>query len=442
MSYFGRLSYNYANRYFLQASLRADAADLSMLPATNRWGYFPAVSAGWDITGEEFMKPALDYMSYLKLRGSWGQNGSLAALGSYLYSTDMTSAGNYSFVPGNIYVLGSRPTTMGNDKLKWETSEQFDIGFDSRFLNHRLSFSMDYYKKSTIDLLVNGATPSLAIGGTAPVMNAGSVENKGWEFELGWQEQRGDFRYSLRANLATLNNEVTYLDKSLTRLTGTTFHTYGAVSAFEQGYPVYYFYGYKFDKIDPATGNPTFKDLDGVEGITDADKTEIGDAIPDMTYGVTLTAAWKGLDLVVFGTGSQGNQIFNLLTRPDYITGNRLKEVWYDDRWTADNTAGTKPRAGFSDPDKYITSDAMVFDGSFFKIKQIQLGYSLPKQWLSKVKINNLRLYVSFDDYFIFTKYPGFDPEASAGAQISAMGIDKGAYPSSRKTVFGLNVTF
>jgi hypothetical protein len=400
------------------------------------------VSAGWDISREKFMENTRDWLSQLKLRGSWGQNGSLAALGGYAYSTDMASAGTYPFVNENVYVLGARPSTMGNDQLKWETSEQFDFGFDSRFLNSRLSFSADYYQKHTKDLLVAGTTPSLSIGGTAPVVNAGDVENTGFEFELAWQDKRGDFRYGINANLATVNNKVTFLDKSLTRIAGTSFHSYGAISYFEMGYPVYYFRGYKVEGIDAATGDPIFADItpDGI--INEDDKTDIGNAIPKMTYGITLTAAYKGFDLVVFGTGSQGNSIFNCINRADYPKSNKMKEIWYNDRWTAENTNGTKPRAGANDLDKYMTSDAMVFDGSFFKIKQIQVGYSLPQSVLKKILVSNVRIYCSLDDFFVFTKYPGFDPEASAGANISAMGIDKGAYPSSRKIVFGLNISF
>jgi TonB-linked SusC/RagA family outer membrane protein len=452
LSYFGRVGYNYANKYFVQASLRADAADLAYLPKPNRWGYFPAVSAGWDISRESFMASAAAWLSQLKLRGSWGQNGSLAALGGYVYNTDMASSGTYPFVVGNIYTPGARPQTMGNPELKWETSEQFDVGVDARFLNNRLSLSVDYYQKRTRDLLVNGATPSLSVGGTASAINAGDVENKGFEFELGWRDHIGDFKYGINANLATLSNKVTYLHESLTRLAGARFHQ-SDITYFEQGYPVYYFRGYKFKGIDPASGNPLFENVytgddteDPVTGkktevINDEDKVDIGNAIPKVTYGITLTAAWKGVDLVLFGTGAQGNSIFNCITRADYATGNKLKEVFYDDRWTPDNTTGTKPRAG-AGMDNYLVSDAVVFSGSFFKIKQIQLGYTLPKAWLQKVFVSNLRAYVSLDDFFTFTSYPGFDPEASAGSAISAMGVDKGSYPTSRKVVFGVNIEF
>ena len=439
-SYFGRLSYDYKNRYYLQASLRADAADLSKLPATNRWGYFPAVSGGWTISEEKFFEPLRDVVTSLKLRASWGQNGSLAALSGYAYSTDMAQGSIYPLVPGNNYTTSVSPSSMGNDKLKWETSEQTDLGIDALLFAGRMNFSMDYFVKKTKDLLVSGTTPSLVIGGTTSPINAGNVSNKGFEFELGWRDNIGDFSYSVRGNLATLKNEVTYLDPSLTRLPGSTFHTY-TITYFEQGYPVYYFRGYKFTGVDPETGNPQFADLDNSGDISDGDLTDIGNAIPNFTYGITLTAAYKGFDFTLFGSGASGNKIFNCINRPDYQMVNKLKEVFYDNRWTPENPNGTKPRAGADNMDKYACSSAMVYDGSYFKIKQIQLGYNLPKNLLKKVAINSLRLYVSLDDFFTITKYPGFDPEASANAT-SGMGIDKGAYPMAKKVVMGFNLEF
>ena len=175
--------------------------------------------------------------------------------------------------------------------------------------------------------------------------------------------------------------------------------------------------------------------------INEDDKTYIGDAIPDFTYGLTLTAAWKGLDLTIFGSGSYGNDVFSCINRPNHASANKLSEVFYKDRWTPEHTNATAPRANALSLDKYTVSDAMVFDGSYFKIKQIQLGYSLPKQWINKVFINNLRLYVSLEDFFTFTSYPGFDPEASANAT-SGMGIDMGTYPSAKKVMLGFNVEF
>ena len=439
-SYFGRLSYDFMGRYLLQASLRADAADLSKLSKKTRWGYFPAVSVGWTISEEKFFAPLKKAFDSLKFRASWGQNGSLSALGGYSYSTDMALGGLYPFSSGINYTQAAAPSTMGNDDLKWETSEQLNFGFDGILMGGRMTFGIDYFIKKTKDLLVWGTTPSLIIGGSTSPMNAGNVENKGFEFELGWRDHIGDFNYSIRANLSTLSNKVTYIDPSITRLSGSNFHTY-TITYFEKGYPVYYFRGYKFAGIDKVTGNPLFEDLDGDGKVSDGDLTYIGDAIPDFTYGLTLTAAYKGIDLTVFGTGSHGNKIFNCINRPDYAASNRLKEVFYDNRWTVDNPNGTVPRAGANDMDKYATSSALVYDGSFFKIKQIQLGYALPKNLINKVALSHARIYASLDDFFTFSKYPGFDPEAATNST-SGMGIDKGGYPTSKKVVLGLNIEF
>ena len=439
-SYFGRLSYDYLGRYLLQASLRADAADLSKLSKKSRWGYFPAVSVGWTLSEEKFFAPLKSWFDSFKFRASWGQNGSLSALSGYSYSTDMALGGLYPFSSGINYTQAAAPSTMGNEDLKWETSEQLNFGFDGILLGGRMTFGIDYFIKKTKDLLVWNTTPSLVIGGSTSPINAGNVENKGFELELGWRDHIGDFNYGIRGNLSTLTNKVTYIDPSITRLSGSTFHTY-TVTYFEQGYPVYYFRGYKFAGVDPQTGNPTFEDLDGDGKVSDGDLTYIGDAIPDFTYGITLTAAYKGLDLTVFGTGSVGNKIYNCINRPDYAASNRLKEVFYDNRWTPTNTTGTVPKAGATDMDKYATSSAMVYDGSYFKIKQIQLGYTLPKKLINKVALSHARVYASLDDFFTFSKYPGFDPEASANAT-SGMGIDKGSYPTSKKVVLGLNIEF
>ena len=439
-SYFGRLGYDFLGRYMLQASLRADAADLSKLSPKKRWGYFPAVSVGWTISEEPILQPLKKVFDSLKFRASWGQNGSLSALSGYSYSTDIALGGLYAFTPGIQYTQAAAPSTLGNDDLKWETSEQLNFGLDGILLGGRMTFGIDYFIKKTKDLLVWNTTPSLIIGGSTSPINAGNVENRGFEFELGWRDHIGDFNYGIRGNLSTLKNEVTYIDPSITRLAGSTFHTY-TITYFEQGFPVYYFRGFEFDKINPETGDPMFKDVNGDKLVTNDDLTDIGNAIPDFTYGLTLTAAYKGFDLTVFGTGSYGNKIFNCINRPDYATSNKMKEVMFDNRWTPTNPNGTVPRAGANDIEKYVDSSAMIYDGSYFKIKQIQLGYTLPKNLLSKVGISHTRVYASLDDFFTFSSYPGFDPEAAANAT-TGMGVDKGAYPTSKKVVLGFNIEF
>ena len=269
-------------------------------------------------------------------------------------------------------------------------------------------------------------------------MNAGNIKNTGIELELGWRDQIGDFGYEVRGNFSTLKNEVTYIHPTLSAIDGTGFHTYGAITRFEVGKPAWYFYGYEFDGIDPATGNPTFKDLNEDGSITDSDKTMIGKGMADANYGITLSASWKGFDVILFGTGSIGNDIYCCLNRSDY-TLNKLS-YFTDDRWKVGHENGTMPKAGANDMEKFYISSASVLDGSYFKIKQIQLGYTLPKKLLKSIKVENLRIYTSLDDFFVFTSYPGLDPEVTGVG--SALGVDKGSYPTSRKVVAGISLTF
>jgi TonB-linked SusC/RagA family outer membrane protein len=437
-SYFGRFSYDYAGKYLLQASVRRDAGDASILPITNRWGTFPAFSAGYIISNERFYPKNLG-IDYMKIRSSWGQNGSTGPLGGYAYQASITSSGTYPFYNQIAYQTASSPNRLNNTELKWETSEQLDFGFDIRALRDRLTFTFDYFDKKTKDLLV-AVAPPYETGVSSVTVNAGDVSNKGFEFELGWTDRINDFSYSIRSNLATLKNNVTYLDPSISRIDGASYHTTTGITSFQVGEPVWYMRGYQLLSIDKATGDPVFKDQNADGVINDADKVKIGSAIPDYTYGITLTAAYKGFDITGFGTGSQGNNIFNALTRVDRPRGNKLK-VFYDDRWTANHTDASRPRPNANGEDKYWDSNGVIFDGSYFKIKQIQIGYTLPQQLVRKAFISSMRMYVSFDDWFVFTKYPGMDPESSAGST-SAMGVDKGSYPTSKKAVFGINVTF
>ena len=439
LAYFGRLNYDYAGKYMAQVSLRADAADSSVLPIAKRWGYFPAVSLGWTASQEDFMEGTKGWLSHLKFRGSWGQNGTTSSLGSYSYLSSISSNVSYPYTNELSYSTGSMPSSTGNNELKWETSEQIDLGVDARFLNDRLSLTADWFSKKTKDLIVTGITPSTIVGNTASPVNAGNIENKGIELELGWKDNIGDFHYGIRGNLATLKNKVTHVHESIDRINGASFHTTYGITVFEKGYPAWYFRGYKVDHINPETGDPVFVDVDNNGTINDSDKMMIGSGIPDLTYGITLNASYKNFDLTVFGTGVHGNDIFSCSNRGDRLQANKMKFL-YADRWTPENKNASRPRAGATDIDKYWLSSGMVFDGSYFKIKQIQLGYSLPNSILKKAGINALRLYCSFDDFFTFTSYPGFDPEVTGVG--SSTGIDKGYYPSSRKIVFGLNLTF
>lgn len=456
LSYYGRVGYSYKDRYYIQAVFRADAADTAMLPAENRWGYFPGVSAGWTFTNEDFF-PKTDWFNYGKFRFSWGQNGSTSNLGGYKYSNSIVQNAKgypYSSTSGS-FVISGAPSQVSNPNLKWETSEQLDLGLDLRMFNSRMSLTADWYKKKTKDLIVTGSQLPLSIGNGAPPINAGNVENTGVELEISWRDNIGDFSYGVSGNIATLKNKVTYLDPTISdnrMYGGMGIGTLGKLTAFEVGHPIWYFYGYKVDHLlseseipdgnpdNLIAGSPVFKDIDGDGEITENDRTDIGKSIPDFTYGITLTAAWKGLDLLVFGSGASGNKVFSAIDYNSFTYN--YKEI-YDNRWTTENTGGkyANPLTGSDTMNKYLTSDASVFNASYFKIKQIQLGYTLPAKLTRKFFVENLRLYVSLDDWFCFTKYHGLDPEVSATAT-SGMGIDYGNYPNTRKTLFGVNITF
>lgn len=449
LSYFGRLNWSYAGRYNLQASLRADAADSSILPIPRRWGYFPAVSGSWTLSQEDFFSGLRSVVSFLKLRASWGQNGSLAGLGGYAYANVIASTGNYPVsTTSTTYITGYAPSSSGNDELKWETSEQLNLGVDARFLRDRLSLSFDWYNKTTKDLIVSGITPSTVVGVSASPVNAGNVRNTGVEFELRWRDQIGkDFNYGISANVSTLKNEVTYIHETLSDgIDGVGIRNYGTVTRFEKGHEAWYMYGYKYAGVDSATGDALFYVLDengDPTGTTTAnpsgtDKTDLGSGISKLNYGLTLTAGWKGFDAVVFLTGAAGAKIMNALTVVDYKY-NRLSWM-YDDRWTPTNTSGSTPAASASNWTQYLTSDGVIFSGDYLKVKQIQLGYTLPQNFTRRFKVDNLRIYGSLDDYFTFTKYPGFDPEVTGVG--SSLGVDKGNYPTSKKVVFGINITF
>ena len=437
-AYFSRLSYDYSDKYLAEFVLRADAFDSAFLPKKNRWGYFPGGSLGWVISKESFMENNSISLDFLKLRMNWGQNGSLAGLGGYTYLTSVKSTGSYPFTSEAVYEIGYKPATTGNSELKWETNEQTDIGIDARFLKNRLSLTFDYFNKKTKDLIVTGITPSTIVGNTASPINAGNIKNTGVELELAWQDSKGDFHYGVHGNVSSIKNEVTNIHESLDFIAGAKFHTTEGITRFEVGKPAWYFYGYEFQGVDAATGDPVFVDQNDDDVINDDDKVMIGKGIPDITYGITLNAAYKGFDIILFGQGSYGNDIYSCLNRTDYAV-NKLT-YFTEDRWKTDNPTGIKPRAGANDLDKYYTSSAVIFDGSYFKIKQIQLGYTLPKSILNLIKVEKFRIYASLEDFFTFTQYIGFDPEVTGIG--NALGVDKGSYPTSKKVIFGVNVSF
>ena len=445
LSYYGRVNWNYDDRYIVQASLRADAADSSVLPIENRWGYFPAASVGWTLSNEGFWSGIKSAIPYFKIRASWGANGSTASLGNYSWASSMISPGFYPSRTGQEntdyeYIATYIPAYTGNNQLKWETSYQTDLGIDLRFLDNRLTFSADWYKKDTKDLIISGARPSMAVGNLFSPINAGNITNSGFEFDLGWSDDAGDFSYSIRANAATLKNMVEYVDPSVNTIDGVSVHPYGAITRFQAGHPAWYFYGLKSTGIDPETGHATFEDLDGDGNIGDADLTDIGSGLPKVTAGLTINLAWKGIDFLLFASGAFGQKTYMFYDHSDY-TYNKLT-MFSENRWTPSNKnatvpAATAPTQNYRD---WLRSDANVVKSDYFKIKQMQLGYSLPSSWVKKIKFQNIRAYVSLDDFFTFTSYKGYDPEVVGSG--SGQGVDQGTYPMMKKVVFGLNVTF
>ena len=451
LSYFGRLSYNYDSRYFLQFNFRRDAYDTSKLSKDARWGNFPSVSAGWALSNEKFFKDHVssDVVSFLKLRGSWGKNGNVDVLHDYKYSAPIALKQSFyqynpSFGDGKLS-YGSKPTGLANPNLTWETSEQFDLGLDARFLRDRLTFSLDWYRKNTKDLLVE-INPLPETGISKYIINSGKVLNTGVDFELGWKDHVGDFKYSVSFNGSTLKNEVKGLSSYISRIEGVGIDGFNSrlKPTFEKGHSIWYFRGYKYAGVNKEDGTALYYNKNGeiTNAPNDDDKQDLGVGIPKFTYGITINAEYKGFDLTIFGTGAAGNKIYNLMVSADRPLLNGIDEYWKNS-WTESNTNAKYPDMKKVATDwTFFSSSAAVFSGSYFKIKQIQLGYTLPRLITSKIGLNGVRVYCSLDDFFTITKYPGADPETASMNSAQSRGFDNGTYPTSKKMVFGINVTF
>lgn len=453
ISYFGRASYNYADRYLVSLIFRRDGT--SLLGTDKRWGNFPSVSAGWIISNESFWN--VDFINFLKVRASWGQNGMLSSLGPDQFRALITTAGIQYPKPGGGFYTGAEPELLANPELTWATSEQIDIGLDVYMLANRLTFGFDYYQKKTKDLLTPG-TPPPSVGNYAPFVNAGDVTNKGLEFEVGYRKYEGKFNYEMNFNATVMNNEVTYLNPLIDRVGGASVGTGWTATWFELNQPIWYFRGYKTDGIfqnqdqidaykaangglsgyNPVPGDPVVVNVNGDNLINDEDQTFIGNPHPNFMWGAMFNFAYSGFDLRLFFQGVHGQDVLLGWNRYDRSTSNR-PQFFFDDRWTGEGSTNDFPRADQSSPYIY-NSDLMVHKGSFVRIRQIQLGYTVPNK-VMKDMIKNLRVYVSLDDYFTFTNYPGMDPEAGSGRE-NSIGIDRGLYPMPRKILFGLSLSF
>ena len=428
ISYFGRIGYTFDDRYNIMVNFRADAFDRSKLDKKARWGYFPSVSAGWTISNEPFMRD-IDpkSLSFLKLRASYGINGNIRTLSGFPYLSSM-NVGEYYPMNGQLITTIYPSDVLANKDLKWETARQVDVGVDARFLNNRLTFGMDFYNKNTVDQLVI-LTPPLSTGTTSMAKNVGKVNNHGFEFELGWQDQAGEFSYGVNANLATINSEVKKLEGP---------RILDGIVAFDKGQPMWSYYGWKYLGVDKEDGSAIYYDKDENGTIDDKDKVYLGSAIPDFTYGITLNAAYKGFDLTVFGSGSYGGEL--MLSAARNTPAATKPSVLWTESW---DVMGAKAKYPHPDPigDKYAGDSSMwLKSGSYFKIKQIQLGYTLPSSITKKIAISRLRVYVSLDNFFCISSYWGMDPEAVSAT--SAIGMDYGDYPTPKTLTFGANLSF
>jgi len=469
ISYLGRLNYNYDGKYLFSASLRTDAS--SRFGANNRWGTFPSVSVGWNIAKEAFLSD-VPYISNLKLRGSWGKAGN-DKISDYAYSSSLTS--NMYYVINNAAVVGTTPGGASNADLKWEETTMTNIGLDLGLFKDQFTLSAEYYMNSSSDLLMQVPLP-LSTGDFRGTIskNAGSMDIKGFELQLGYNDFEGNFQWSANLNLGTFKNEVKSLGGA-TYISGYAFEG-DDLNRCQVGQPAFFFYGWQFDgifqteseaktymdstefKLNSCTaGDFRIVDTNG-DGIIDAtDRTNIGNPFPKMTLGLDLNASYKGFDLNLFISGVYGNKIYNT-NLYDLVSMDRLfnADVKVLDRWSPTNPSNTMPRAGIVASNTQASS-RFIEDGAYTKLKNITLGYTLPAN-LWKNTFSKLRIYVSAQNMICLTKYSGLDPEVgtyiatgTALGQIGspqtttqnyANGIDRGNYPIPKSVIAGIQVTF
>lgn len=452
-SVFGRLTYDYDQKYLFNGIIRRDGS--SRFGSNNKFGYFPSASVGWVASREGFF-PQNDVVNLLKFRASYGVTGN-DNIGDFRYLSTVSGGRNYTLGNSAGLTNGVSPDALSNPDLKWEETSSTDIGIDATLFN-KLSITADWYTKKTTGMLLDVAVP-LYVGNNGPVGNIADLTNQGIELELGYSDNIGEFSYKISANGALLKNRIGYLGDDKEYLGGQTITPAGLeVTRTGVGHAIGSFYGFRSDGLfqtqqqindyKNADGNPIqpearpgdikFRDLNGDGLINDSDREFIGDPTPKFTYGMTFSAAYKGFDILVFGQGSAGNQIFNGLRRFDLPSSNYTTDIL--NRWTGEGTSNTTPRLAMEDNNKNYSRVSSLFleSGSYFRIKTVQLGYSLPNNVVKKAGLSKLRLYVMANNLFTFTEYGGYDPEIGGGSY----GIDRGFYPQARTLFLGLNVGF
>ncbi|MFY0690016.1 MAG: TonB-dependent receptor [Cyclobacteriaceae bacterium] len=456
-SFIGRLDYNYKGKYIVTASIRRDGSSRFGPSVENKWGTFPSISGGWMLSDETFFN--VNAISQLKLRASWGSLGN-QEIPAFGYLPILENNAQYTF--GGSLVPGLYNAQPPNEQIRWESSTQFDIGFDLYMFEDRVTFSFDYYDKETSDILLESTLP-LSYGflndrsSQFPIINAGVVSNKGLEFDLGFRGGTGDFNWYAAANLSTLNNEVISLGDGGPMVRQTE----GYSTRTDVGMAIGSFYGYRMEGIfqnqadidghaeQPGArpGDIKFRDLDGNGIIDNADQEVIGSAIPDLTYGISLGGNYQKLDFSIMLQGVSGNEIYSSVmqqagdfTKPD----NKFARL-YEERWTGEGTSNTVPAMSISNPNNnYRNSDYFIHDGSFVRLKSLQVGYTVIDGSNNIKGIDRVRLYVGGQNLLTFDNYDfGHDPEVGAVAQDNNFaGVDLGRYPTPRTVTMGINATF
>jgi TonB-dependent starch-binding outer membrane protein SusC len=477
ISYFGRVGWNYNETYMINATLRCDGS--SRFAQGNRYGWFPSVSGGWVITNENFMKSTATWVDFLKLRASWGEVGN-NNIGDYLYASPVSlsaSAAGYNFGGTGSGVIegsskgtsanssGAYPTRFGNNKLKWETSEQTDFGFDSRFLKSRLGANFDYYYKKTKNWIVQAAVVATA-GADAPYINGGDVINKGVELNLTWDDKFGrDFKYNLGANFAYNKNTVGKIPTSDGLIHGSSQEMFDTQTEFyrcQDGHAMGYFWGYKTagifqnqNEIDnwksagngllfgskTVPGDAKFVDTNHDGTIDDNDKVDLGNGIPKYNFGFNAGFTYKKFDFSTTWTGAAG---FKIAAAGYRNWGNSFQSNYtanYLKSWYGEGTSNKLPRLTSDDKNWTTCSDLWLEKGDYLRIANITLGYDFAKL-LSCKYISQARIYAQVQNLYTFTNYKGMDPEVGYSAVAWASGIDTGIYPHARLFLFGVNVKF
>jgi TonB-linked SusC/RagA family outer membrane protein len=436
-SFISRINYDFKKRYLLTANFRADGSS-SFGPA-NKWGYFPSFSAGWRISREAFLED-VENLSELKLRAGWGIVGN--DTGGYAYLARVGSGGNYPI--GGQTMPGTYPATIANDDLKWEESEQTNIGIDLGLYNGNITFSVDAYLKKNYDLLLNNPLPT-GTGFSSAIQNVGEIQNKGLEFQLNTVNITTDnFSWTTSANLSLNRNEAKYIVGQV--ITRGDVASRGNVSLIKEGEALGTFYGYQWGGVDPQTGDVYYIDQNGESTFnpTADDRRIIGDPNPDFIYSLGNTLSYKDFSLNIFLQGSQGNDVFNatrLQMEAMVDSKNQLASV--NNRWRQPGDITNIPRALEGDTKNSRLSTRYVEDGSYLRFKAVSLSYNLPAPLLNKLNLSTLKLYLTGENLITITDYSGFDPEVNAfGGNTAVQGVDFGTYPQTRNVILGMNVRF